>query len=271
MNNDEEDSNPIEDCESTDEAGLEGNNLNHPTKDNTENLNDFLSSSSVPTPDKVDQDAETSALCDKGEFLRWHFRLGHLSYPKMKILMLLGWLPRKLLKVRPPMCACCKVGSLTRIPGRVKVKKNRGQLRKVKAPGDCVSVDQLESRTPGFIGVMRGFVTKRRYTSATIFIDHFSDLSYVHMQTLLTLEETIFAKHAFQAYARNYGVIIKHYHADNGRFADKQFLTAVKKDQQTISFCAAYVHFQNGKAEKRIRDLQDRTRRVLLHSVARWP
>ena len=132
-----------------------------------------------------------------------------------------------------------------------------------------MSVDQLESRTPGFIGVMRGFVTKRRYTSATIFIDHFSDLSYVHMQKSLTVEETILAKLAFQAYTRNHGVIIKHYHADNGRFADKQFLAAVEQEKHTISFCAAYAHFQNGKAEKRIRDLQDRTRRVLLHSVAR--
>ena len=97
---------------------------------------------------------------------------------------------------------------MTRRPWRVKGKKNRGQLRKVKSPGDCVSVDQLESRTPGFIGVMRGFVTRRRYTSATIFIDHFSDLSYVHMQKSLTVEETILAKQVFQAYARNNGVVI---------------------------------------------------------------
>ena len=76
---------------------------------------------------------------------------------------------------------------------------------------------------------------------------------------------------AFQDFARNHGVTIKYYHADNGRFADKQFLTDVDEDNQRISFCAAYAHFQNGKAEKRIRDLQDRTRRVLLHSVARWP
>ena len=96
--------------------------------------------------------------------------------------MLLGWLPKKLLKVRPPMCACCKVGSMTRRPWQIKGKKNRGHLRKVKAPGDCVSVDQLESHTPGCIGLVRGFVTKRRYTCATIFIDHFSDMSYIHMQ-----------------------------------------------------------------------------------------
>ena len=60
-------------------------------------------------------------------------------------------------------------------------------MRKIKAPGDCVSVDQLESRTPGFIGVMREVVIKRRYTCSTIFINHVSDLSYIHMQKSLTV------------------------------------------------------------------------------------
>ena len=162
LDSDEEDSSP-EDCEATDESVLEGDATN---EDNIEIITDFLSPNTVPEPDEVDQDVETSALSDKGEFLRWNFCLGHLSYPKMKVLVLLGWLPRNLLKVRPPMCAFCKVGSMTRRPWRVKGKKNRGYLRKVKAPGDCVSVDQLESRTPKFIGAMRGFATKRRYTCA---------------------------------------------------------------------------------------------------------
>ena len=91
------------------------------------------------------------------------------------------------------------------------------------------------------------------------------------MQKQLTVEDKILDKRAFKAFARNYGVTIKHYHADNGRSDDKQFLVAVEEDNQTISFCAAYTNFQNNKAENRIRDLQDQTRRVLLHSVARWP
>ena len=39
-------------------------------------------------------------------------------------------LPRKLLKVRPPLCAYCKVGTMTRMPWHVK----KSQLRKVKVP-----------------------------------------------------------------------------------------------------------------------------------------
>ena len=81
------------------------------------------------------------------------------------------------------------------------------------------------------------------------------------------IKETIEAKRAFEAYARQYGVVILHYHADNGRFTDKQFINQIDKEQQTIRFCAANAHFQNGKAEKRIRDLQKEARTMLLHSI----
>ena len=58
----------IEDCEATDESVLEGDTTSHPTEENNENLTDFISSNSIPEPDNVNQDAETSALSDKGNF-----------------------------------------------------------------------------------------------------------------------------------------------------------------------------------------------------------
>ena len=62
-----------------------------------------------------------------------------------------------------------------------------------------------------------------------------------------------------------------HYHADNGRFADTLFLRDIDEQRQEISYCGVNAHFQNGVAEKRIRDLQDMTRTALLHASARWP
>ena len=225
----------------------------------------------IPTPIEVSQDAETSAINDKGEWLRWYYRLGHLSYPKMKILMILSILPRRLLDTRSPSCACCNIRRITKQPRRVKGKFNKGKLRTSKRPGDCVSVDHMEYHTPEFIGILRGFITKRRYTCAAIFTDPFSDMSYVYLQYSFTVEDTIKVKVAFEAYARSQGVKIKQYHADNGRFANRKFLEAIENEDQTISFCAAYAHHQNGKAEKRFRDLQDQTRKLLLHSISRWP
>ena len=246
-------------------------NTDSPADATVENIADFLNKEAIPTPTQVDMDHETSALTPRGEYLRWHHRLGHLSFKKMTLLSILGILPRKLIKVRPPVCAACKYGAMTRRPTRVKGDKNKGQLHQAITAGECVSVDQMESRTPGFIGMMRGFITKQRYTCATIFVDHYSDLSYTHFQKSTNMEETLKALAAFEAFAHHHGVTIRHYHADNGRFADKEFLDTIANKRQTVSFCGVNAHFQNGRAEKRIRDLQDQARKVLLHSVARWP
>jgi hypothetical protein len=40
---------------------------------------------------------------------------------------------------------------------------------------------------------------------------------------------------------------------------------------QVLSFCGVNAHFQNGRAEKKIRDLQDATRISLLHAIRKWP
>ena len=143
-------------------------------------------------------------------------------------------------------------------------------MRQVNAPGMCISVDQLESRNSGYIGVLRGFTTKQRYMCATVFVDHYSNLTFTYPQKSLTVEDTVKAKKAFEAFSRRHGVKIQHYHSDSGRFADTDFIKAVTDANQTISFCGAYAHFQNGKAEKRIRDLQDKARTGLLHCVSRW-
>jgi hypothetical protein len=85
--------------------------------------------------------------------------------------------------VPPPMCVSCKYGKATRRPWRTRAKE--GQATKhvvINAPGDCVSVDQLESPTPGFIRQVKGFLTMQRYRMATIFVDHYSGLGYIYLQ-----------------------------------------------------------------------------------------
>ena len=78
------------------------------------------------------------------------------------------------------------------------------------------------------------------------------------------------AKRAFERYANGFNVKIKHYHADNGIFAEAEFATAVQEDGQTISYCGVNAHHQNGRAEKKIRDLQDLARTMILHAQQRW-
>jgi hypothetical protein len=73
----------------------------------------------------------------------------------------------------------------------------------------------------GFIAQLKGTLTKKRYTAATIFVDHNSRLKYVHLMTRLTSEETIEAKQAFEHFAKQHGIRILHYHCNNGQFADR--------------------------------------------------
>ena len=204
------------------------------------------------------------------EFMRWHYRLGHLSYRKMKLLSSMGILPKKFLEVKPPKCAGCMFGSMTRRPWTQKGATNKHKILRATSSGQYVSVDQMESSTPGFIGHLKGILTKHRYTCATIFVDHFSRLGYVHLQKNMSSVETLHAKIAFESYAAKRGIKIRHYHADNGRFADNVFMQDIKEKKQSISFCGVNAHFQNGIAEKRIRDLQDAARRMLLHAKSRW-
>jgi hypothetical protein len=74
-----------------------------------------------------------------------------------------------------------------------------------------------------------------------------------------------------ERWATSHNVTIKHYHAYNGRFAENLFMAHVAKIGQIISFCGVKAHFQNGRAERRIRTLQDLARTQLLHAKERWP
>jgi hypothetical protein len=201
-----------------------------------------------------------------------HNRLNHMSFARIQAMAKHGLLPKYLADVEPPMCACCAFGKATCCPWKNKGEQSKRRLAMVTTPGGCVSVDQLESPTPGFVGQIKGWLTTKRYRAATVFVDHFSGLTFIYCQFSTNAEETVNAKKAFEAYAALQGVSIRHYHADNGRFAETKWLEAVDahRPQQTISFCGVGAHHQNGIAEKKIRDLQENARTMMLHASLRW-
>jgi hypothetical protein len=81
--------------------------------------------------------------------------------------------------------------------------------------GQCVSVDQMSLSQVGFIAQLKGSLTKKHYTAATVFVDHYSRLKYIHLMTKLTSEEMIEAKQAFKHFVEQHGICILHYHCDN--------------------------------------------------------
>jgi hypothetical protein len=223
------------------------------------------------TVDDVEDDEFDGKLKPTSEILLWHYRLGHIPFSRLQTMAKAGLLPRRLSECRVPKCASCIYGKMTRRAKRSKNEASKISARTITGPGSCVSVDQLESSTLGLIAHMKGTPTIQRYRCATVYIDHYSRLSYIHLQKQLTSEETVQGKVAFEKFCEARGVTVKHYHADNGRFADKGFVNHVSKCKQSITYCAVNAHFQNGMAEKRIRDLQDQTTTMLMHAESKWP
>ena len=242
------------------------------TVDSTPEHHEAITKGIDELPEKIFEDKDLSSAKDpQVELLRWHYRLGHLSFNIIRAMSAAGILPKRLSKVHPPKCAACIFGKSTWHPWQTKAKPQDRQIPKIEHPGDCISVDQMESTTPGFVAQLKGWLTNARYRVATVFVDHHSGLSFVYLQNDTTSDQMVKAKKSFEAYCQTHGITVKHYHADNGCFADNLFMQDVAEAGQTISFCGVNAHFQNGVAEKCIRDLQEQARAMLLHAKARWP
>ncbi len=162
------------------------------------------------------EDTQLAAANNQTKLMHWHYRLGHLPFSNLKQLALNGEIPRKLDKARPPKCAGCLFGAMTKIPWRGRETKASHKIFVATKPGQRISVDQMTSTVVRFYAQMKGKLTKKRYRCARIFVDHYSPLRFVHLQINDSSVKTIAAKGAFESFAANNGIKIQHYHWDNG-------------------------------------------------------
>ena len=85
--------------------------------------------------------------------------------------------------------------------------------------------------------------------------------------TSCNIDETIEAKKAYEHELYKFGKICHHYHADNGTYSFAKFKEAVYEDKQTLTYCSVGSHFQNGKAENRIKYSIILAHTMLLHAA----
>ena len=119
------------------------------------------------------------------------------------------------------------ISATTKKPWHSKGKNTGGQVGKIiktTRTGQCVSVETIESPQVVLIAHMKGRITNKRYIYATVFVDNFSDLKYVHCMSEITSEETIYSKKSFERHTSGFNVRVDHYHYNNKRFADNAFI-----------------------------------------------
>ena len=134
-----------------------------------------------PISHMIPEDPEPTSLDPHDELLRWNYHLGHLPFDQVKQLAQTGQLPKRLLASKKPFCAACQYGKMTRRPWRVK-GDNKEATKTATRPGQVVSVDQLESNSPGIIAQLKGKLTQQRYKYATIFVNQYSGYIFVFLQ-----------------------------------------------------------------------------------------
>ena len=258
----------VSDDESSVSDEQTGNTQDDPTTDEPNEQGDHNTLTQPPTSEvTIDHPRQD----DSAELLRYHYKFGHIPFKRLQEMAKQGTIPKRMTKCPVPVCAACLYGKAHKRPTSSKKKKKVREGAIINAPGDCVSVDIMVSATPGLIAQMSGFLTRERYKYVCVFVDHFSDFSYVHLLRTQTAEEVLQAKEAFEAFAETHGVKIKHYHADNGIFASKGWREHCRVGGQGLTFAGVNAHHQNGVAERKIRSLQELARSDLIHAHHRWP
>ena len=222
------------------------------------------------------------------EFLRWHNRLGHLSFKKIQFLMKTGVLAHsehtrhlqtaacKL--TSPPRCAACLFGKQHRrsAPGRTvkQVKDHEGVLKAEDLlPGQKTSVDHFVCSAKGRLFESKGKTKDdEMYSGGAIFVDHASGFIHVSYQKHLNTHETLKSKEAYELFCRDHGVIPQGYLTDNGSsFTSSGFTDHLKQFKQIVHFAGVGAHHHNGNAERAIQTIMSVARTIMLHAAIHWP
>ena len=195
--------------------------------------------------DNEDDARQPNISAKSQRLLRWHRKLNHMHFPRLKTLARQNIIPKDLSNAKTPICAECLYGKQAKRP-----KQFRGHIKKNDTkPGSCVSGDHMEAGTDGLVQQARGRRAKKRHKVATLWVDHHSDFMYIHTQESTAAEHTIEAKLEFESFAKRYNVHIESYRTDNGTFTAKEFTEAIDDTEQKLTHCGIGAHWQNGIAE----------------------
>ena len=93
----------------------------------------------------------------------------------------------------------------------------------------------------------------------------------VHHQFSLGTGEMLQSKHAFENHARQNGVCVKAYRADNHPFESEGFLQDIALQNQSLSYSGVGAHHHNGVAERGLKTVTSWALAMMMHQLVHWP
>lgn len=133
-------------------------------------------------------------------------------------------------------------------------------------------MDQIVCKLPGRLPNTFGKEsTSLKYNGATLYTSHYSQFLFLKCQVSLRSGETLVGKHQLDKLAHDFGVNIKHFHADNHPFGSKEFRDDLKLNHQTITYSGVGAHHQNGCGENAVKTVTYMARTMMMHQLIHWP
>ena len=186
----------------------------------------------------------------------------------------LGFVPSRFLDLKGdvPLCASCMFATSSRIQWKTKCNK-LGSIRKQTDNNTeyVVSVDQLQSNQTRLVPQSSGKITSACIWDAKVIVDHFSDITYLHLTIIIIQEKTLAVKSDFERMAATFGVNINRYHKYNVRFSEQPLRSEIEDYNRTITFCGVLSNHQNAIVEIKFQNLTLVDRTLLLHAKRYWP
>jgi len=233
----------------------------------------------------VSDQTNQNITASQKELLLLHHKLGHINLQWVQRLcskptsvnriQVLSTKHPNISTVEKPICTACQFAKQRRRtpatnsiqrPPSMKLKQNHLQ------PGDCVSMDQYISGSPGRLPHTKGRESKQdKFNGGTIFTDHATNFTFIKHQVSMRAGSTLKSKRAFEQEAATNGVKIKSYLTDNTPFGSSEFLADIEAKGQVINFSGVGAHHQNGVAERSIQTITKLARAMMLHATLMWP
>lgn len=227
-----------------------------------------------------DDDNQNLSAAQK-ELLRWHFRLGHLNFNSVQLVLKSGnvgdsSIIKSASKCEHPKCASCRFGKAKRRPSQYQATKIPLNPHSIRAndlrAGQQVSIDHFSVTQKGRLFDSYGKTSSENlYTGGCIFYDHGSEYISTQFHVHQNAIESIEAKQRYEKEMFDYGVVVQSYHTDNGIFSAAEYLKEINYKQQQIRFSGSGAHHQNGIAERAIGTIFSIARTMLIHAAIRWP
>ena len=133
--------------------------------------------------------------------IHMQYKYGHTPFNRLQSMATNGALPNRLGACPHPVYTSFLYGESTKLLRNTKTERSINSYKLVVSVVEFISLGVLVSINPFLILKMSIFITRQCYQNASLFVNHRSDFTYLHLLKSQTGDESVEVKEYFESYA----------------------------------------------------------------------